>query len=57
MQTDKSNTQLNLTVSDLKLKMRAKDMELRKETRKVSPALLCKAHVLLFELEYILMSS
>lgn len=33
---DRSNTQLQLTISELRLKLRAKDAELRKEMQKVS---------------------
>ncbi len=35
MQIDKSNTQLKLTVSDLRLKLRTKDKEMHKEMQKV----------------------
>lgn len=36
MQIDRSNTQLKLTVSDLRLKLRTKDKEMHKEMLKVS---------------------
>lgn len=36
MQVDKSNTQLRLTVSDLRLKLRTRDKEMHKEMQKVS---------------------
>lgn len=36
MQVDKINTQLQLSASDLRLKLRAKEEEIRKEVQKVS---------------------
>lgn len=36
VQVDKINTQLQLSVSDLRLKLRAKEEEIRKEVQKVS---------------------
>ena len=36
MQIDKSNTQLRLTVSDLRLKVKARNKEVHKEMQKVS---------------------
>lgn len=45
---DRSNTQLQLTVSDLRLKLRAKEAEIRKEMQKVSthtiPAAVYRCH-------------
>lgn len=37
MQIDKSNTQLKLTVSDLRLRLKTRDKEMQKEMQKVSP--------------------
>lgn len=36
MQIDKSNTQLKLSVTELKLKLRSRDKEMQKEMQKVS---------------------
>lgn len=64
MQIDKSNTQMKLTVSDLRLKLRTRDKEMQKEMQKVSTChfafftvatyLEYGTHVLLFQLEHLL---
>lgn len=46
MQIDKSNTQLKLTVSDLRLRLRTRDKEMQKEMQKVSTCFLYSNNIL-----------
>lgn len=46
VQVDKSNTQLKLTVSDLRLRLRTRDKEMQKEMQKVSTCFLYSSNIL-----------